>query len=160
MGLRYLPGSRPSRRFSSGISTLIRSCGRPVLAVPGELSQLQRPLLAYDGSPKAREALFVATYLTAKWELPLVVLVAEDDGLSADETLDDARFYLIARGVSATYVTAGGPVSAAIHDTAEAHACDLIVMGGYGFRPLLEVVLGSTVDQVLGWRRWPVLICR
>jgi nucleotide-binding universal stress UspA family protein len=33
-------------------------------------------------------------------------------------------------------------------------------MGGYGFRPLLEVVLGSTVDQVLRWRRWPVLICR
>jgi nucleotide-binding universal stress UspA family protein len=160
MGLRYLPGSRPSRRLSSGVSSLIRRCGRPVLAVPGEPSPLQRPLLAYDGSPKAREALFVATYLTAKWELPLVVLVAEDDVLSADEALDDARFYLIARGVSATYVTARGPVADAIHDTAESHGCDLLVMGGYGFRPLLEVVLGSTVDEVLSWRRWPALICR
>jgi nucleotide-binding universal stress UspA family protein len=160
LGIRHLPGSRPSRRLSSGISTLIRSCGRPVLAVPGAPSSLERPLLAYDGSPKAREALFVATYLSAKWEVPLVVLAVEDEGTNAGELLDDARFYLIARGVSATYVTAPAPVAGAIQETAERHGCDLVVMGGYGFRPLLEVVLGSTVDQVLRWRRWPVLICR
>lgn len=160
LGIRHLPGSRPARRLSSGISTLIRSCGRPVLAVPGAPSALERPLLAYDGSPKAREALFVATYLSAKWERPLVVLAVEDEGANAEEILDDARFYLIARGVSATYVAARAPVAGAIEETAKRHGCDFIVMGGYGFRPLLEVVLGSTVDQVLRWRRWPALICR
>ncbi|MDT8305046.1 MAG: universal stress protein [Anaerolineae bacterium] len=160
MGLHHLPGSQPSRRLTSGLSTFIRRCGRPVLAVPGAPSPLQRPLLAYDGSPKAREALFVATYLSAKWELPLVVVTAGTDELDAEEVIDEARFYLIARGVSATYVTGQGPVTALIRDTAGTHPCDLIVMGGYGFRPLLEVVLGSTVDQVLHWRRWPALICR
>jgi nucleotide-binding universal stress UspA family protein len=84
----------------------------------------------------------------------------EDDSTNAEELLDDARFYLIARGVSATYVAAQAPVAEAIQETAERYGCDLIVMGGYGFRPLLEVVLGSTVDQVMHWRRWPVLICR
>jgi nucleotide-binding universal stress UspA family protein len=34
------------------------------------------------------------------------------------------------------------------------------VMGGYGFGPMLEVVLGSTVDEVLRTSRRPVLICR
>jgi nucleotide-binding universal stress UspA family protein len=158
--LRHLPRPQMAGRLSSGFSRVVRRCSRPVLAVPGEPSLLQRPLLAYDGSPKAREALFVATYLSAKWELPLVVLTAGESEAAAGAILDDARFYLIARGVPATYVTAQGEPSSAIHETAEAHHCDLIVMGGYGFRPLVELVLGSTVDQVLRRRRWPVLICR
>jgi nucleotide-binding universal stress UspA family protein len=33
-------------------------------------------------------------------------------------------------------------------------------MGGYGFNPALEIVLGSTVDEVLRTGQLPVLICR
>jgi len=33
-------------------------------------------------------------------------------------------------------------------------------MGGYGLSPVLEVVLGSGVDQVLRTSRQPMLICR
>lgn len=158
--LRHPPRPQMAGRLSSGFSAVIRRCSRPVLAVPGEPSALQRPLLAYDGSPKAREALFVATYLSAKWERPLVVVIAGESESEAEAIIDDARFYLIARGVSATYVVRQGEPAAAIRETAEAYDSDLIVMGGYGFQPLLEVVRGSTVDQVLRWRRWPALICR
>jgi nucleotide-binding universal stress UspA family protein len=160
MALTYLPGAQPVSRLSSGFGTLVRRCGRPVLAVPATPSPLERPLLAYDGSPKAKEALFVAAYLAAKWELPLTVVTVDEAERAAAATLEDARLYLLARGVSADYVAGAGVVSEVLQQTAEAHACDLIVMGGYGFRPLLEVVLGSTVDQALRWRRWPVLICR
>ena len=38
--------------------------------------------------------------------------------------------------------------------------CDLILMGGYGHGPAVELVLGSAVDQVLRESRWPALICR
>ncbi len=37
---------------------------------------------------------------------------------------------------------------------------DLIVAGGYGSRPVLEVVLGSEVDQLLRESQRPILICR
>jgi nucleotide-binding universal stress UspA family protein len=33
-------------------------------------------------------------------------------------------------------------------------------MGSYGFNPLLEVVLGSTVDKILRSAEMPVLVCR
>jgi nucleotide-binding universal stress UspA family protein len=33
-------------------------------------------------------------------------------------------------------------------------------MGGYGHSPVMEVVLGSAVDQVLRESRQPTLICR
>jgi nucleotide-binding universal stress UspA family protein len=44
--------------------------------------------------------------------------------------------------------------------TAEAHECDLIIMGGYGFNPVMEIALGSAVDEVLRTSRQPILICR
>jgi nucleotide-binding universal stress UspA family protein len=53
-----------------------------------------------------------------------------------------------------------GPVAEAILHAAEAHERDLILMGGYGHRPLVEVMLGSKVDEVLQASRFPVLICR
>ena len=37
---------------------------------------------------------------------------------------------------------------------------DLIIMGSYGLSPVVEIVLGSTVDQVLRESSLPVLICR
>jgi len=45
-------------------------------------------------------------------------------------------------------------------DAAQENGCDLIVMGGYGFSPVVEIVLGSAVDQVLRESQHPVLICR
>ncbi|MFQ5610956.1 MAG: universal stress protein [Anaerolineae bacterium] len=64
VGLSHLPRPQPGDRLISGFGTLIRRCPRPVLAVPGGWSPLDRALLAYDGSPKANEALFVAAYLS------------------------------------------------------------------------------------------------
>lgn len=163
LALAHPPGPRATDRLSSGFSRLIRRSGRPVLAVPGPASALNRPLLAYDGSPKAREALFVAAYLAGKWQLPLTVLsvaTGEAGERDAGEALTAARQYLQTRRVHAFYVAERGDVPTTMQRVAEEQECDFIIMGGYGFRPLLDVILGSTVNDVLRWRRWPVLICR
>jgi nucleotide-binding universal stress UspA family protein len=62
--------------------------------------------------------------------------------------------------VQAVFVKESGPVAEAILKTADEHQSDLIIMGGYGLSPVLEVVLGSTVDHVLRASRRPMLICR
>jgi nucleotide-binding universal stress UspA family protein len=117
-------------------------------------------LLAYDGSPKADEALFVATYLTAKWGADLtVVTVVEGERISSN-MLRRAQKYLESHGVQATYVEENGPVPEAILKTAEDQERNLIIMGGYGHNPVLEVVIGSVVDQVLSESQMPTLICR
>jgi nucleotide-binding universal stress UspA family protein len=51
-------------------------------------------------------------------------------------------------------------VADAILRTAAAHASDLIVMGGYGHYPVVELMLGSVVDDLLRASQQPVLICR
>jgi nucleotide-binding universal stress UspA family protein len=62
--------------------------------------------------------------------------------------------------MQAEWVVERGSVAEAILRTAEAHRCDLILMGGYGVGPVVEVLLGSNVDRVLREGRWPTLICR
>ena len=168
LSLSYPPASQPMARLGSGLSTLLRRCPRPVLAVPESSSSLSRALLAYDGSPKANEALFVATYLSGKWNIPLIVVTVIQPGRTTSDTLARAQEYLETHGVQATLVKESGPVVEAILKTADPstgsghreHESDLIIMGSYGFGPVLEVVLGSSVDETLRASRRPMLICR
>lgn len=160
VNLAHPPALQPVARLSSGFRTLIRRCARPVLAVPGGSRHLGRALLAYDGSPKADEALFVATYMSGKWNIPLVVVTVIETGRTTSETLSRGQRYLETHGVQATFVKESGSVAEAILKMAEEHESDLIIMGGYGLTPVLEVVLGSAVDQVLRTSRQPMLICR
>jgi nucleotide-binding universal stress UspA family protein len=160
VSLSYPPGDEPIGRLRSGFRSLIQRCPRPVLAVPRALPSIDRALLPYDGSPKSEEALYAATYLALRWNLSLTVItVAEGDGTTG-AAQERARRYLEQHGVQATYLLEQGPVAEAILRAAEERAIDLIAIGGYGINPLLEIVLGSTVDQVLRESRRLVLVCR
>jgi nucleotide-binding universal stress UspA family protein len=160
LNLAHPPPSQPRARLESGFRTIIRRCARPVLAVPGPAFPIERALLAYDGSAKAEEALFVAAYLGEQWQTPLVVLTIVESGRTSQATLDHARAYLEMHEISATFVSEAGPIPSTILTTAAAHASSLILMGGYGASPVMEVVLGSSVDAVLRETRWPVFVCR
>lgn len=154
----YAP--QPLARLGSGLRTILRRCPTPVVAVPKAAPPLRRMLLAYDGSPKAEEALFVATYVAGRWEIPLVVLTVTEDHHAAGEPLTRAQGYLEAHGVQAVFVQGHGPAAEFILSTAEKQAADLIVMGGFGFGPILEFTFGSTVEWVLRSCIWPVLVCQ
>jgi nucleotide-binding universal stress UspA family protein len=117
-------------------------------------------LLAYDGSPKADEALYVSTYLSGQWKVPLVVLTVDERGDVPSIALTRARDYLGKHGVEATYVTRRGSVGNVALDVAQEHQSAMIVMGGYGFGPMVQIVLGSAVDQVVRSSQRPVMICR
>ncbi len=160
VGLAHPPGPQPVAKLGSGFRTLIRRCPTPVFAVTGAFSPQSRPLLAYDGSPKSKEALYVAAYLAAQGQVPLAIVTVTEGGYVTPDVLKEAEEYLEPLGVQAIPVSAHGPVAEAILQTAKAHDNDLILMGGYGYGPVAEVVLGSAVDGVLRASSQPVLICR
>ncbi len=158
--ITHPPGPSPAARLASGLRTLIRQCSRPIWAVTGISPKLRRILLAYDDSRKSREALFIATYLSGKWELTLDVVSINEAGRPAVETLKHVATYTRKRGLLANMLPKEGPIAKVILETAKERDSDLIVMGGYGFNPMLEVVLGSAVDKVLRKADIPVLFCR
>jgi nucleotide-binding universal stress UspA family protein len=160
LNLAHPPPPQPLAKLESGFRAIIRHCARPILAVPSGARVLDRVLLAYDGGPKAQEALFVATYFAEVWDTPLTVVAVAEADLAPGAVLDRARAYLEFHEIQATFLSETGPVASVIMILAEAHDSHLIIMGGYGRHPVREVVLGSTVDEVLRQSRRPVLICR
>lgn len=155
------PGSQPMERLGHGLNRLVQRCPRPLLAVPTSSTQAYgRHLLAYDGSPKADEALYIATYFKIRWDTSLVVLTVETDNTSPT-TLEKARHYIEQYGIhDVTYELGQKPIAEAVLAAAAAHNCNEIIMGGFGYRPVKHLVLGSTVEHILREFNQPVLICR
>ncbi len=161
LNVAYPPPSQPLERLNSGFRAVIRRCPRPILAVPQPSPEPIRALLAYDGSAKSEEALFVSAYMAEAWQVPLVVVsVRQSDGRT-ESTMAHAREYLELHGVAAAYIIhEHSPAGPAILAAASEHNCNLIISGGYGAHPVVEVVVGSTVDFLLRRCQRPVLICR
>jgi len=146
--------------MNSGIRALVQSCPRPVLTVPETTEKLEHFLVAYDGSPKANEALYMAAYFATRWQASLSVLTIMEDINEWSWATRRARDYLDSHKISANYVQREGSVAKAILDVAKEEEIDLILMGGYSRKPVAEVILGSSLDEVLRTTRKPVFICR
>jgi nucleotide-binding universal stress UspA family protein len=158
--LSHPPGPFFKDRLDSGIRKLVQSCPRPLLVVPGYPSALKHALLAYDGSPKADEGLFVASYLANQWRASLTVLTAFIGDHVAPETLLRARVYLEEHKIDASYLAETQPTAQAVQHTVVDHQIDLVIAGGYRLSPVREVLFGSTVDQLMRQSEIPLLICR
>jgi nucleotide-binding universal stress UspA family protein len=145
--------------FGTRFNKILQRSPRPILVVPeGADSPLDRALLAYDGSPKADEALYLAAYMAKNWNVSLVVIAVGDK--KAQSALDKARRYLAGRGIDPPYIQAERPVDEAILSCARDNEANMIVMGGFGRRSALQLVLGSTVTRILRASPHPVFICR
>ncbi len=154
-----------NERFSTGLlggttESVTRKCPKPVLVSPIEFRPVTRPLLAYDGSPRAAAAMHEAAELAAALALPLTVLHVGKDDATADRVLDEARRYLASHRVAAEYVHRPGHANEVILGTLAAGDFDLLVIGAYGHSRIIEMVLGSTTEYVLRNSAVPVFLCR
>ena len=121
---------------------------------------LNHALLAYDGSLKAQEALFIAAYIAGQWKIPLDVITVGIDDL--DRAIqEDAQKYLDAYNLNVNYVFSEGhePAQIILNYIKEVNI-DLLLLGGYSRHPLVEVVQGSDVDDILRIINIPLIICR
>jgi nucleotide-binding universal stress UspA family protein len=144
--------------LAQNVRPLLRRSPRPLLALPGVTSRLERPLLAYDGGVRAQSALFATAYVALRWGVrPVVVTVGYGPAVTA-EPLQEARAMFERYGVVADYVATDGPVAEGIVRVADERDRDVIVMGSHTWRRWLEGVLGGLLEQVLMRASRPVLI--
>ncbi|UYN91203.1 MAG: universal stress protein [Anaerolineales bacterium] len=156
--LKHPPGTRPLERLVSGLRAFLQRSPRPVLVVPDK-TELKHALLAYDGSRKARQALYLAAYLVRRWGIQLTVLTSLEASLRPTLAQTGAKNYLLARGIIADYVQRRGRAAQAILDVAAERGCDFILMGGYAQSEFMEVMRGSNLDVVLREYRGAIWIC-
>ncbi len=141
--------------LASPLRAILARSPRPVLALPGSPTDLSSAALAFDGSPKAKEALFIAAYLAERWQTPLTVFTGAD----SPSAQDYARQYLELHEVQATYLL-GKPSAEALRQFVAETKPQLLLMGGYSGAFIKELTIGSTVDAMLRHSPAPILICR
>ncbi|MGL4611167.1 MAG: universal stress protein [Trueperaceae bacterium] len=154
------PPTMTSGFLNTGFHALLRRVPKPVLAVPHVVTPLQRPLLAYDGTAKADFALYTATYLALKWQLPLTVLTVKQRGRTSEKMLDQAQTYLRKHGLEAQCLLKEGDVVNVVIEALQETESDLLILGSYEYGALLEPVLGGTLDEILRRCTVPMLICQ
>ncbi len=150
-----------AQTLSAEVMAWMRYCTRPILTVPLVVSNFQHALLAYDGSPKSREALFVAAYLGEQWKTRLTLITVNDPRHIDSVVQNGARRYLELHELSAEYIVVSGNAPQQIMRTIREQACDALLMGSYTYAPLLESMRGGTaVNWLLQSSPVPALVCR
>ena len=156
--LEHPPEDSPGSRLRSNLHKLIQDCPRPLLAVRSP-SPMSHALLAFDGSPKSIEAMYLAVYLVEKWGIQLTVVTALEDSAAKFNPLEVAQQYLDSRDIQAAMISDTGLPSDVIITAMKNEGCDFIIVGGYGYQPVLEIFLGSTLNGLLRKSDKPILIC-
>jgi len=139
---------------------LIQSCPTPILVVNQGNLPFKRALLAYDGSPKSEEALFLAAYLTTFWELSLMVMTVTETShmQKPSETFVHAKEYLDQYGVPASLLETDHEPGDSILQATEEQSSDVIILGGY-----CDHIKGDLwcelLDQILTDSQQAILIC-
>ena len=145
--------------LGSTTESVVRRTTRPVLVTAREAPGNGRFLIAYDGSPHARQALSVAVDVSSSWKAPLDVLVV-GNGSKAESIVGEARGYLEPHELTVRYVMREGDPSEVIVGYAGECKADLLVMGAYGHTKVRALVVGSTTAYAMNHAPCPLLLTR
>lgn len=137
---------------------LMRRSPRPILAVAGVPRPLEHVLIAYDGGPRAQQALFAGAYAAAKWGARVSALHVGDERRGAQQVLEPVRRYLEAHGVEGDFIVRAGAVAETIAEVAAERHCSVVLMGSYRYSRWLESMLGGVLERTLRLVGRPVLI--
>lgn len=146
--------------LGSSFEAIVRHAPVPVLGVQREARPLRRLLVAYDGSERAEDALHVVIELARHRDRAVILLTVDDGHEGRRRAFEAARRHLEEAGVPFEALFRSGHPAEVILETADETSSDLIAMGAYGHRRFLEILFGSTVDDVMRRTTLPILIVR
>ncbi len=154
-----LLSQKSAKALSLHCRVLLRRCPTPVLVTHEQGASFQRALLAYDGTPKSEQALFLASFMATFWELPLTMTSVLEGQRVTCHVLEQAMAYFERYGVCAEVVYGSGATVDSILTTAQDKQCDLLILGGYDRWNLKDLLAGDVLEKLLIRFNRTVLIC-
>jgi nucleotide-binding universal stress UspA family protein len=154
-----------NEEFSTGLlgttaESITRKCPRPVFVSTKNFKPVENPLLAYDGSQRASSAMESAAEFCKLLNLPLTVLTIAKEEKMAESVQQQAKSYLASYGIETRFQVDRGYPEQKIIDYLSKFGYDLLFIGAYGNRRIIEMVLGSTTEYVLRKSTCPVFLNR
>jgi len=154
-----------NEEFSTGLlgstaEAITRKCPRPVFVSTRKFKPVTRPMLAYDGSERASSAMESAAEFCARLGLPLTVLTVTREEKLTESIQHQARAYLSSYAIETRYEKARGYPEQKIIEYLASFGHDLLFIGAYGHRRIIEMVLGSTTEYVMRNATCPVFMTR
>ena len=156
-------GEGPIERavLGSTASSLLHHTDRPLLVVPGEVTDVAGPVLAgYDGSDGARGALRFAAAGLSRSRL-LVAHAVDSRSSGVDEAVaEEGAAFARSLGLDAHAVTSSGHRSAwrTLLDSAGEHGAAAVLVGSRGRGAVASTVLGSVASGLVHAAALPVLV--
>jgi nucleotide-binding universal stress UspA family protein len=142
------------------------------IGAPGKESEMERILIAYDGTEPSKRALSAAATLGKVFGASLGVVSVvphrpgrfpvdpwDDNKVHADELLE-ARELLRAEGLEAELIEPAGDPALMIEKVAETGAYDTIVIGARGLGTLGRFLQGSVSEHVATHAAATVVVAR
>jgi len=88
-------------------------------------------------------------------------VITIDDG-SPDLAVEvaQAKAYLTKLDINYDYIIGAGDVADLVNKAVSKYEANLLLLGGYSYSSIFEVVLGSIVDPILRNIKVPILICQ
>ena len=154
-----------NEEFSTGLlgttaESITRKCPRPIFVSTKKFKTIERPFLAYDGSQRASSAMESAAEFCSVLHLPLTVLTIAKEEKLGENVLRQAKSYLSSYTIESRYELDHGHPEQKIIEHLTKFDYDLLFIGAYGHRRIIEMVLGSTTEYVLRNTPCPVFLNR
>ncbi len=149
--------------LGSTAERVVRHSIKPCMVTPPTFREINKIMVAYDGSGHASQALHEAIELAQALSAELIILtVAEEDDVErVNEISREAMKLAEAHECRAVnLVSEDRHSSQSVLDNAKEQGCDLIVMGAYGHSRIREMILGSTTTYVITHSDVPVMLVR
>jgi nucleotide-binding universal stress UspA family protein len=161
MGARGEFAKWSDKMLGATLEALTRLCIKPIFISPKDYRDIQKIMVAYDGSENASKGLALAATFASRMSLPLLLLNVNDSAQAGKQILQEAKEYLAPYKITSLeeQVVAGEPAEKIISVSKE-KKIDLIIMGSYGHSRIREAILGSTTVQAMRNATVPVLMAR
>jgi|GEM_PF-1238175 len=171
IGKRGRSYKKDSREPGEIAQDLIRHVVKPLFIVPEESqpkaritgkSLTNKILLAYDGSEAAQRALSTAAQIATILNAEILVVSIANDIEIAQTPLDEANEFLKPYNLKVSTKTGIGAAMPwkTVLEEAKVYDPGIIAIGAFGSNKLLELIFGSTTNQILIEATCPILLCK
>ncbi len=149
------------KMLGTTVESVARLIIKPLMIVPKKFREIQKILLAYDGSENSSKALTMAAFLASSFKVPLTVLNVNDSPEEGERIVGETREYLQAYHIPEIQEkVVPGVAAEKIVEVSQSDHSDLIIMGSFGHSRIREAILGSTTVQVMRKVDVPLLMVR